>query len=152
MAGTHAIIGIGEALIAAAVLTAVVVARPDVVPAWAQVRSADSTRDQRRRIWTLAITGAVAALVLAVFVSPFASSAPDGLERVAEDQGFLERAAGEENQAWRWSILPDYTVGAVKNEKVSTGAAGLVGTILIFGIGFALIKLVSRRVSRTGNT
>jgi cobalt/nickel transport system permease protein len=152
MAGTHAIIGIGEALIAAAVLTAVAVARPDVLPAWAQIKSADATSRRTGRIWTMISAGAAVALVLAIFLSPFASSSPDGLEKVAENHGFLQRAAGEEEQAWRWSVLPDYTLGVVKNERVSTSAAGLAGTILVFGAGFALIKLAGRRRGRTVDT
>jgi cobalt/nickel transport system permease protein len=155
MAGTHAIIGIGEALIAAAVLTAVAVARPDIIPEWAGVKPAQVNEApvvRGRRVWALVAGGAITALILAVFLSPFASTAPDGLERVAEDKHFIDKAAPDKGRLWKWSLFPDYSVGRIRHEGVATGAAGLIGTILIFGIGFALIKLVNRRVSRTGNT
>jgi len=148
MAGTHAIIGIGEALIAAAVLTAVAVARPDIIPEWARIKPAQLTQApvvRRRRVWALVAGGAITALILAVFLSPFASTAPDGLERVAEDRHFIENAAPDKSRPWKWSLFPDYSVGRIKHEGVSTGTAGFIGTIIIFGAGFALIKLINRR-------
>jgi hypothetical protein len=33
-------------------------------------------------------------LLLALFISPFASSSPDGLEKVAETKGFAEKGGG----------------------------------------------------------
>ncbi|MFH1854041.1 MAG: PDGLE domain-containing protein, partial [Candidatus Omnitrophota bacterium] len=36
-----------------------------------------------------------AALILAFVVSPFAASSPDGLEKVAADNGFLEKGETE---------------------------------------------------------
>jgi hypothetical protein len=87
----------------------------------------------------------VLALSLAVFISPFASSYPDGLEKVAEEQEFIERAANEEESVWQHSPFPDYGIEKVKHESVSTGLAGFMGTGLVFIIGFIIIRLMRRR-------
>ncbi len=141
MLGTHAVIGIGEALITAAILSAVVAARPDILPGWAaiEVGSGDST-PPRRRVWPLAGAGMAIAIALALLVSPFASGCPDGLEKVAEDQEFLEAAEGR--QVWHKSPLPDYSVTAIASEGPSTGVAGLLGTVAMFAVGFSAIKLL----------
>lgn len=143
MAGTHAVIGIGEALISIAVVSAVMAARPDILPDWARLQPETKVASRRRNVWRVAGAGLVVALVLAVFASPFASSSPDGLEKVAEDKGFLESAEGGET--WTASPLPDYALPGVEAEGVSTGAAGLIGTAGIFAAGFGIIKLISLR-------
>lgn len=143
MVGTHAIIGIGEALITAAMLSAVVMARPDILPEWSRVGTVTTARTAARRAWTLASMGFVIALILAIFVSPFASSAPDGLEKIAEEKGFIEYA--EDKEVWKKSPLPDYTVPGISSEGFSTGLAGLVGTAVMFALGFGVIKLLGGR-------
>jgi len=79
---------------------------------------------------------------LAVFVSPFASSAPDGLERVAADQGFQTEAA--ERPVWDVSPLPDYQLPGIESEKVAKAVAGLIGTLALF----ALVLLLGRFLGR----
>ena len=74
------------------------------------------------------------ALLAATFVSPFASSSPDGLDRVANDQGFVEKAEAEGAQVWRHAPLAEYAFPGVKNRSVATGLAGLVGTAGIFAL------------------
>ncbi|MHB1043619.1 MAG: PDGLE domain-containing protein [Eubacteriales bacterium] len=83
----------------------------------------------------------LAALAVAVFISPFASSFPDGLERVAEDLGFIQK--GEE-QVLK-SPVPDYAFPGIKNEGLSTALAGAAGTLLAFGAMYALGRSVARR-------
>ena len=143
MAGTHAVIGIGEALIAVAVLSAVAAARRDVLPEWAGVGEGTASPVGRRRAWIFVGAGLAVALALAVFVSPLASSSPDGLEKVAEEKGFIESA--EDEGVWKSSPLPDYTVPGVRSEALSTGLAGLLGTAAMFAVGFGAIRLLSRR-------
>lgn len=81
----------------------------------------------------------LAAMVVAVFLSPFASSSPDGLERVAEDLGFIEK--GEQNVIT--SPIPDYVLPGIENEKLATSLAGAVGTLLTFGAMFVLAKAIA---------
>ena len=83
----------------------------------------------------------LAALAVAVFLSPFASSSPDGLERVAEDLGFIEK--GEE-QVLK-SPIPDYAFPGIENEKVATALAGAAGTLLTFGAVYAVGRGASRK-------
>jgi cobalt/nickel transport system permease protein len=104
----------------------------------------DSSPDPRRgrlnRYWWLAGLG-IAALVVIVF-APLASSDPDGLERVAEDAGFIERA-----RAAVYSILPDYTVPGIDG-TLSTILAGLIGIAIVFGLMTLLGRLLARRSRR----
>jgi cobalt/nickel transport protein len=79
------------------------------------------------------------ALLLALFLSPFASSSPDGLEKVADRKGFAEK--GEGWSFWQHAPFKDYTLPWIKNERVSTGIAGLVGTLAVFFIAVGLGKL-----------
>lgn len=81
----------------------------------------------------------ILALLLAI-LSPLASSSPDGLERVAEDKGFIESAL-----APVFNIFPDYLVPGVENEAIATILAGILGTLILFGIGYGLAKLLSAR-------
>jgi hypothetical protein len=75
-------------------------------------------------------------LVLAVF-SPLASSSPDGLERVAEDKGFLEMAGGSPFQ-----LIADYVFPGIENEALATIIAGIIGTLLLFGLAYGLAWLL----------
>ena len=56
--------------------------------------------------------GLVVCLLVAAF-SPLASSSPDGLERVAEDKGFIGLA-----QQAPFHLIADYVFPGIENEKV----------------------------------
>ena len=86
------------------------------------------------------------AVGLALVVSGFASGSPDGLERVAEDKGFLETA---QDHLFADGPLADYAVKGVDNERLSTGLSGLVGVLITFGVGLALFALL--RTMRSGS-
>ena len=87
------------------------------------------------------IVALVISVILAVFVSPFASSSLDGLEKVAEKHGFLERG---ENSVWGYFPIADYLFPGIKNEGVATGLAGLIGVIVVFGVGYGLLVVVKK--------
>ncbi len=91
--------------------------------------------------------GIFLALIVAVFLSPWASSWPDGLERVAENLGFLKKAEGPGISVWANSPLPDYKLPGVQNERWATGLAGLVGTLAMAAIGWGLARLLKKRGS-----
>jgi cobalt/nickel transport protein len=97
----------------------------------------------RRKVWGFVLAGLFVSFLLAAFVSPFASKAPDGLERISADKGFAEK--GEGGSVWRFALMPDYHVAAVRNESVGTALAGLAGTLLVFAVAFGAAKLISRR-------
>ena len=90
-----------------------------------------------RRIVAFMVVALLLSLVLGVFVSPFASSEPDGLEKVAEDKGFIH-VAEETEPVWDSAPIPDYVVQGLENEGVATGLAGLIGTLITFAVGLAL--------------
>ena len=85
------------------------------------------------------IIGLALALFVA-FLAPLASPHPDGLERVAEDQGFIDRA-----QAPWYEVLPDYFFPGIENKAVATMAAGVVGVVFLFVAMIGLGRLVARR-------
>ncbi|HSJ56267.1 MAG TPA: PDGLE domain-containing protein [Anaerolineae bacterium] len=93
--------------------------------------------DWIRKYWWLA--GLLLALALAL-LSPLASPHPDGLERVAEDQGFIDRAQNPPFQ-----VIADYLFPGVENEAVATVLAGLTGTLILFALGSGLALLLRRR-------
>jgi len=78
-------------------------------------------------------------LVLAT-ISPLASSSPDGLERVAEDKGFIGLAQGSPLK-----VVADYIFPGIKNEALATILAGWLGTITLFGIAYGLAWLIKSR-------
>ena len=83
--------------------------------------------------------GLLIALGLALF-APLASPWPDGLERVAEDKGFIETTLEP-----AFELIPDYVFPGLANEALATIAAGLVGTLILFGVGYGLGALLKER-------
>jgi cobalt/nickel transport system permease protein len=130
MLGVHLLIGIGEALITVAALAFVEQTRPDLL-------KADVTAPQGGRGW---IVAGILVSFLAVLISPLASGNPDGLERVAEDLGFLNRGLDAPFQ-----ILPDYTIPFLGETAISTILAGVVGALIVLG----LLILIGRNLRRT---
>ncbi|KAF0119559.1 MAG: hypothetical protein FD151_1963 [bacterium] len=100
-------------------------------------------KDVNIRVFIL--VGLLVSLLIAIFVSPFASSYPDGLEKVAEIKGFLEK--GEEWVLWKLSLMPDYSIPGSKNEKIATGLSGFIGTLLVFGVGYGVARLIRSKRS-----
>jgi cobalt/nickel transport system permease protein len=133
MAGIHVLIGIGEGLITAGALALLYAARRDLLAAKpGQVVGG-------RALW---IGGLVVAVVLAI-LSPLASAHPDGLEWVAEQQGFGEAAR---NAPYR--IIPDYVFPGISNEKVATIAAGVAGLTIVFVVMW-LVGMARRKRETT---
>jgi hypothetical protein len=83
---------------------------------------------------------------LATAVSPFASSAPDGLNRVAEDHAFDDR--GTLHAVQEDAPIPGYAFPGIGDERVAKGVAGFVGTLGVFAIGFGAAALLRRRATR----
>lgn len=100
----------------------------------------------------LVAVGLALAVGLATAVSPFASGSPDGLEKVAEDQGFLDR--GGLHPVQEGSPIPDYAFPGIENEFLATGLAGFVGTLVVFALGYlialGLTRMRGPRETRSG--
>jgi len=86
--------------------------------------------------WFIAL---LVCLLVASF-SPLASSSPDGLERVAENKGFLGLA-----QEAPFQLIADYVFPGIENEAVATILAGLIGTLILFGVVYGLAWLLKSR-------
>jgi len=92
------------------------------------------------------IIGIVAALFLAGIISMFASQWPDGLEKVAENKGFLGKG---EVQPPIKSPVPAYEFPGLHNKKLATSIAGIAGTLVVFGLSYGLAVLLKRRDHKT---
>ena len=119
MLGVHVLIGIGEAIITVAALAFLERTRPDLL-------NEKATSEKGGRGW---VVGGVLVSLVAVLLSPLASTNPDGLERVAEDMGFLHLG-----QSAPFQILPDYTVPFLGKTPLSTIVAGAVGALVLLGL------------------
>ncbi len=87
--------------------------------------------------------GGGAALILAVIVSPFASPDPDGLDRVAEDLEFNHQAQEETiaSDLPFAQVFDEYSVQGLP-DGVATSLAGLIGTLVTFGLAWGLGKIL----------
>jgi hypothetical protein len=83
------------------------------------------------------------AVGLATAASPFASSSPDGLERVAGDNAFLEQ--GRLAKVQEDAPIPDYAFPGVGDPRLATGLAGFAGTLGVFAFGWGLAVVARRR-------
>lgn len=128
MIGVHAWIALGEAAATVAVLAALVV-----------LRAENPARSQRRAIVvSLAIAVAVAGLL-----APWASSAPDGLERVAEDLNFASQAS-----LASWAIVPDYEAPGITWPALAVALAGILGVAFVFVVGYTVDRTAKVRVRK----
>ncbi|WLW54414.1 energy-coupling factor ABC transporter permease [Streptomyces sp. YU58] len=159
MVGVHILIGIGEAVITALTVGAVVAVRPDLVYGARDLRQKLKLRvngelvdvpeaepvpvaaRSHRKLW---LTGLAASLVLAGFVSFYASANPDGLEKVAADKGIDAKA---EEHASADSPLADYGVEGLEDARLSGGLAGVIGVGVTVVAGSAVFWSVRRRRS-----
>jgi cobalt/nickel transport system permease protein len=142
MTGVHALIGIGEGLISAVAVGAVLAVRPDLVTATAHLGlRRTATTPSGRAVGGFVAAGMAVALALVLFVAPIASGDPDGLERVAIDQEF----AAEAHDSPIGGPLADYGVSGVESERLGTMLAGAIGVVVVFGLGLGLVSVMRRR-------
>ena len=128
MVTTHFIIGFGEGVITALIITLLIRVRPDLI--YAYERSDENTTK-------VSFYGLFIILILLLsLVTPFASSSPDGLESVAEEFGFTQTDGIV-------LLLDDYGISAVNNDFVSTVLSALLG-VTVVAIMFNLI--ISKRL------
>ncbi len=97
----------------------------------------------------LVLTGMLLSLVLATVVSFYASSAPDGLEKVAEDHGF---AGSAQDSATADSPVADYALSGSDDDRLSVAAAGLIGVAVTAVAAFGLFALLKPRETQPDQT
>ncbi len=131
MAGIHALIGVGEGLITVGALALLYATRRDLL------KIGEASPASNRGVL---IGGIVLSLVLVLF-SPLASSHPDGLEWVAEQNGFIETA-----REALYDIIPDYTMPGISNPALATIVAGILGVVIVFGVAYGVARAEKRSV------
>jgi cobalt/nickel transport system permease protein len=138
MTSFHSLIGVGEALITGGVVSYVLSQRPDLIVA------PDAAGGPVAGLGRLAWTGAVASLLIAAFVAPFATEGADGLEAVAELANFDQL-----EQPSRVLVLEDYSlplpgVDLTQGlwQKVAVALAGLFGTVCVMGMALVFGRLL----------
>ncbi|MDB9375664.1 energy-coupling factor ABC transporter permease [Nodularia sphaerocarpa] len=125
MTGVHILIGVGEGLITGGVLVYLAKARPDLLPG----------EEQQFKGWLVPV---IAILLVAGVLSLVASGWPDGLERVAENVGFIDLA--EQVRVEVPTPFADYEIESLG--LIGTSIAGLLGSVVSFGAAFGIAKVV----------
>ncbi|GAA0386022.1 hypothetical protein Acor_26540 [Acrocarpospora corrugata] len=151
MGGVHVLIGIGEGLITAVTVSSVLAVRPDLVygarglakPLVLRTATGEQVvtapeEPQAKPIRPFLVGAGIVSLLLAGVVSFFASGSPDGLERVAEDKGFLGQAG---DHLFGGFALADYgDVGGIP-----VGVAGVIGVLITLAVGLGIGYALRRR-------
>lgn len=142
MVGVHLLIGIGEGTISAMAVGAVLASRPDLVYGvrdFHRMALADRPAAGRRGF---VIAAVLVSLVLAVVVSQFSAAAPDGLQRVALDQGFADQG---QSHPLDGSLFAGYATVGVANETLSLAVAGAAGVAITLAVGTGLFMAARGR-------
>lgn len=134
MAGIHMLIGIGEGLITALVLVGVARVRPELLEPVGTERSP-------RPYGAIVVYGVLIALGLALFVSPLASSWPDGLDKTAEMLGFSHKVTAPLVPA----PLAEYEMPGLNGSVLATSIAGFTGTVVVFALAWVVARVLSRQ-------
>jgi cobalt/nickel transport system permease protein len=142
MALVHAAIGLGEALITGLVVRFILLTRPDLINPAAGDDEKTHEGPPAHRWPTTVLAGLGIALAVAVFLSPFASEHPDGLEYVGKKTGILSE---ESPAASIPAPMPEYqfpvSLPGMDAVKAATAAAGLIGTITVFTLSWGLARV-----------
>lgn len=86
--------------------------------------------------------GLLVSLAIAGVLSYYASSHPDGLEKVAEDKGFLDTAKDSVNAG---TPLADYGITGLESERLGVGLSGIIGVIVTLIVAFAIFKTLAKK-------
>jgi cobalt/nickel transport system permease protein len=135
MIGVHALIGLGEGVVTVLVVTAIRKARPDLLRTEADERSSHSYRD-------IIVSGSLVVVGLVVFVMPFASPWPDGLEKVAAALGFDQRALQNPTLP---ALMPDYRFPGIGSASIATVVSGVIGVLVVFLLSLVLATMLRRK-------
>ena len=133
MLGTHALIGLGEALISVSAISFIAVSAPEI---FAKSAPAAPTSPRRRVAAGLLIAGTTIGLA-----SLFASTSPDGLEKIASDLGFINTS-----EAAPFELFADYSVPGFDG-VAGTALAGVIGALVVLAVIVLLNRLASARKS-----
>jgi cobalt/nickel transport system permease protein len=142
MTGIHMLIGIGEAVISVLVVAAVLNTRPDLLP------DAGNAGTSPGSVKEILVYGAVIVAGLALFVSPFSSSWPDGLERVAAVLGFDVKKISAPVAV---APLAEYRIPWIGTVSATTAIAGLIGAAAVFALAVIFFRAIARRSAKSSS-
>jgi cobalt/nickel transport system permease protein len=138
MVGVHSLIGIGEGVISALAVGAVLAVRPDLVFGARDLNRAQLD-DNKVPLRAFIFAGLAVTVIFATVVSQFAVDNPDGLERVAQDTGFI--SSGEDHSLSS-SAFADYATTGIANETLSLAIAGLTGVVITLAVAYGLFRAI----------
>ena len=144
MALVHAAIGLAEAFITGLVVRFVLLTRPELIDtetAPELITGGDHAGAHDCRLLPAALAGLGVALAVAVFLSPWASELPDGLEFVGEKTGILGNAS---DSSFIPAPLADYQIPfpGLRDLKAATAIVGVVGTLVVFSLSWGLARVL----------
>ena len=129
MLSTHLLIGLGEGVITALIVSLLLRVRSDLV----YVKTNEHVSNNTSSIYGLFIF----LLLCFTLITPYASSSPDGLESVAENFGFLETDG-------LVLFLNDYGISGLSNSFLSTIISAVLGIVVVVGISNVFLKFQKR--------
>jgi len=129
MVSSHLLIGIGEGIITALIVSLLLRVRSDLV-------YVNKSTEQGNKVTSFYGLFILLILILTL-ITPYASSSPDGLESVAESFGFNEDAGIV-------LFLDDYGIENINNNFLSTVLSAVLGIIVIVGLFNIFIKVKNR--------
>jgi cobalt/nickel transport system permease protein len=133
MAGIHMLIGIGEAIITALVISALSTTRPELL-----YENSQSLSEHRSH--GVLVYGMLVIVGIAIFVLPFASPWPDGLEKAASILGFEEKTPAHSLIS---SPMSGYRIPWISSFATATALAGLIGAFVAFGLSVLLARILT---------
>jgi len=137
LALVHSAIGLGEALITGMVVRFLLLTRPDLL-------EGPGERDHSRvaRWGRIALAGLGISMAVAIFLAPLASRHPDGLEFVGGEKVRFLPPGGQAPAPKVPAPIPDYEMPGLSalNPAAATAAAGVIGTLAVFGVGLGLAR------------
>ena len=129
MVSSHLLIGIGEGIITALIVSLLLKVRSDLV-------YVNKNTDKSNKVTSFYGLFILLILVLTL-ITPYASSSPDGLESVAESFGFNEDTGVV-------LFLEDYGIENINNNFLSTVLSAVLGIVVIVGLFNIFIKVKNR--------
>jgi cobalt/nickel transport system permease protein len=146
MGGIHILIGAGESIITTFILAAIVKTRPELLPAFQR----DGAPVFRKPTANTLVLGSLLIVGLILFILPFASPWPDGLEKTASALGFESKALAKPSAT---ALLADYRIPGIGSLPLATALAAVIGAVLVFLISYGLAKRLfpDSKDERSGN-
>jgi hypothetical protein len=111
---------------------------PETAPTSTPTATPETARRRVGRRWWVA--GIAITTLVVVVAALLASSDPDGLERVAEDNGFIGQATNFVS-----GLFSGYAIPGIDDPRLSTILSGLLGVAIVLGVMYVLGRVLARR-------